>query len=163
MIVTKLDSDCFSRTEPRHGWYTLHSPQSQSATFAFEPQQVHQAAEWVEHTSRDLGLGETDPLRLALIAEELFANSLHHANVASDARIAIEINLEGDQIRLDYIEPGEKFNPLQVDVPDAPDLDRWPIGWLDLRLIHRFSARTGYTRDEGANRLSIWIDLNDEA
>lgn len=134
--------------------------QSQSASFAFEPQQVQQAAQWVETTSRDLGLSDSNPLRLALIAEELFANSLHHAEVEKGSEISIEIAMEGDQIRLDYVEPGKIFNPLEVEVPEAPELDRWPIGGLGLRLIHRFSARCGYTRDEGANRLSIWVDRN---
>jgi serine/threonine-protein kinase RsbW len=132
--------------------------QSQSASFAFDPQQVQQAAQWVEDTSRTLGLEASNPLRLALIAEELFANSLHHAEMDEGAEISIEIAMEGDQIRLDYVEPGKIFNPLEVDVPEAPELDRWPIGGLGLRLIHRFSARCNYTRDAGANRLSIWVD-----
>lgn len=133
-------------------------PQSQSASFAFDPQQVQQAAQWVEATSRDLGLEAANPLRLALIAEELFANSLHHAQIDKGAEISIEIATDGNQIRLDYVEPGKLFNPLEVDVPEAPELDRWPIGGLGLRLIHRFSAKCNFTRDPGANRLSIWVD-----
>jgi anti-sigma regulatory factor (Ser/Thr protein kinase) len=132
--------------------------QSQSASFAFDPQQVQQAAQWVENTSRGLGLADSNPLRLALIAEELFANSLHHADIKKDAEISFEIARDGDQIRLDYVEPGAIFNPLDVDVPEAPELDRWPIGGLGLRLIQRFSARCSYTRDPGANRLSIWVE-----
>lgn len=132
--------------------------QSQSASFAFDPLQVQQAAQWVETTSRDLGLEDSNPLRLALIAEELFANSLHHAEIEADAEISIAIARDGDQIRLDYVEPGALFNPLEIDVPEAPELDRWPIGGLGLRLIHRFSSRCSYTRDAGANRLSIWVE-----
>ncbi|WP_417516177.1 ATP-binding protein [Minwuia sp.] len=131
--------------------------QSHSASFQCLPDQVTPAAHWVEVKSASVGLSRNDPLRLALIAEELFANTLHHANVTSRSAVSFSVSRDGDEVRLDYREPGAFFNPLEADVPDTPDLNRWPIGGLGLRLIHNIPNRADYRRDGEVNHLSIWM------
>lgn len=163
MAVTKLGSDCFDGSKIRAGWYTHAMTQSQTASFAVEPQQVQPAAQWVENVARDLGLSGSDPMRLSVIAEELFANSLHHAEIEPGAEISLNLTRDGEHVRLDYVEPGQAFNPLEITVPETPNLESWPIGGLGLRLIHRFAERTGYERVGNANRLSVWLGGAGEA
>ncbi|WP_416896553.1 MAG: ATP-binding protein [Minwuia sp.] len=158
MFVTLYDSNGDQRSSFENGCYTSAMTGRHSASFKCSADQVQPAALWVEETSSALGLPEKDSLRLALVAEEMFANSLHHANLTPGGEVNISLSREGDEVRLDYREPGAAFNPLSVEVAEAPELDRWPIGGLGLRLIHNVSSRADYEREGDFNRLSIWME-----
>jgi anti-sigma regulatory factor (Ser/Thr protein kinase) len=131
--------------------------QGQSASFRCEVDQVQPAALWIQEQAAALGVSEQQGLRLALVLEEMFANTLHHGMPPADSRIDLSLCPDGGLIRLEYRDGAAAFDPFTIDIPDAPDLDSWPIGGLGLRLIRRVAERTGYERDGDTNRVTIWI------
>lgn len=155
MLMNNLD--CFRPATGRADtkWYTRDMPESHKASFTCDTAQVRPAALWVERASAELGLNRDDTRRLALILEELFANTLHHGAHRPGKEIAVRLAREDGAVRLEYRDPGEAFDPLSVEVPDAPDLDSWPIGGLGLRLIRRFAERADYRFEDGVNIVSV--------
>lgn len=140
--------------------YTCRMTGRHHASFHCHPDQVRPAAQWVEETSAELGLRDGDRKRLALVLEELFANTLEHGRSRDGDAIEVRLDREDDNVRMDYRDPGAAFNPLEIDVSGPPDLENWPVGGMGLRLIQRLATRTAYSFENGVNVISLWLRSN---
>ena len=104
------------------------------------------------------GLGDRLSMRLRLVVEELFVNTITHGHGGdSDAPVEITILVADDRVVLTYVDVAPPFDPFahvqgpEVDVP----LEHRTVGRLGLFLVTRFATRYEYARAGEANRISV--------
>ena len=119
-----------------------------------------EAIEFVEAFCADRGVAESDVLRLALVLEELFTNTVVHGHGGgSDAPVRISLHCDAAHLELVYEDSAPAFDPLDhvarapVD-PTEGVADR-PIGHLGLPLIVNMAERISYAREGGRNRIRL--------
>lgn len=112
-------------------------------------------------------LSRTTALRLTLVVEELFTNSVTHGHGGdSGATIVIGLSLHAAGVRLGYADAAPRFDPRpRFDAPPeslAALADEREPGGLGLHLVGQLAARVRYAYD-GGNRivLVIPIDISD--
>lgn len=114
--------------------------------------------DFVESCARERQLPETLVLKLRLVAEELFTNSVRHGGGLSGG-VVVTIAEEDGQVSFVYEDEGPAQDPFaQLDRGhlERPVTDR-PVGRLGLVLIDGFAESVNYERRRGRNRL--WIRL----
>lgn len=108
----------------------------------------------VEAGGREWQLPPPTLLKLRLIAEELFTNSLRHS---AGGHVAVGIEQEQGLVCFRYEDGGSAHNPfdrLDRGHLTQPVVDR-PVGRLGLVLIDGFADNIGYERLAGRNRFRI--------
>jgi anti-sigma regulatory factor (Ser/Thr protein kinase) len=104
------------------------------------------------------GLGARLSMRLRLVVEELFVNTVTHGHGGdSDAPVDISILLADDRVVLTYIDVAPPFDPFADTHTAAIDasVDERPIGGLGVFLVTRFATRYEYARAGEANRVIV--------
>ena len=118
------------------------------------------ALAFVEAFCAARGIGSDDTLRLTLIVEELFTNTVEHG-CGGDSDCAVALALDGDDehVRLDYEDAAAPFDPrphLAGAADGAGDTaQEHRVGGVGLHLVARLAARIDYTREDGRNRLRL--------
>ena len=119
-----------------------------------------EAIEFVEAFCADLGVADGDALRLSLVLEELFSNTVVHGHGGdSDAPVRLHLRADASHLELTYQDSAPEFDPLShvaaspVD-PGATLADR-PIGQLGIPLIVNMAERISYAREGGCNRIRL--------
>ena len=106
-------------------------------------------------------------LKLALVLEELFTNTITHGfGAETDAPIRIALSASGPRsVSLVFEDSGPAFDPLAHEGhrPATPDdaFDARPIGGLGIHLVEQLASAKRYAREGGRNRL--WLTLGDAA
>ena len=113
---------------------------------------------FVERRCRELGAGRPAALRLILVAEELFINTVMHGYggnspkhvtlIVRDAGTEIELVAEDDAPAFD---PFEKIPKISADPKDAS------VGGLGRVLVAGISSRHGYERRGRRNRVTVGV------
>ena len=104
------------------------------------------------------GMSDRLSMRLRLVVEELFVNTVTHGHGGdSDATVDITILLAGDRVVLTYVDVAPPFDPFaDVRGPAAEvTLDERPIGRLGVFLVTKFATRYEYARTGEANRVIV--------
>lgn len=120
-----------------------------------------EAAAFVETFCNLHGIGRADILRLTLIVEELFTNTVEHGyRGESDAPIHITLSAGIGELGLLYEDAASRYDPLsrlsaQSDLAAA--VDSRPIGGLGIHLVRQLSRSARYVHEGGRNRL--WLRL----
>jgi serine/threonine-protein kinase RsbW len=100
-------------------------------------------------------------LRLTLLVEELFTNTVTHGHGGdSEAPVRLECEVTSGHIGLVYEDTGPPHDPFaNVVVPDtkAAAEDR-PVGGLGLLLVSAMARQVEYRRLDDRNRISLVID-----
>ena len=118
------------------------------------------ATAFVEACCAQCGVARDDVLRLVLITEELFTNTVVHGDSAgADAPVQITLHIEDAEILLDYSDESAPFDPLaRLDDALAPlgadPAARGP-GGLGVPLVVQLASRIRYARVNGRNCLHI--------
>lgn len=115
-------------------------------------------AAFVEEVSALAEFTHHDCLRLTLVLEELFTNTVEHG-FGGDSEEAVEITCEPEpgRVAVTYEDGAPRFDPraLVPPVDGAPAaVDRAP-GGLGLLLVARMAVEIDYARVEGRNRISL--------
>lgn len=104
------------------------------------------------------GMGDRLSMRLRLVVEELFVNTVTHGHGGDcDAPVEITIVVEDDRVVLTYVDVAPPFDPFaHVHGPesDVPLEDR-TVGRLGVFLVTKFATRYEYVRAGEANRISV--------
>lgn len=121
-----------------------------------------EATDFVERFCRLHRVGRADLLRLTLIVEELFTNTVAHGyGRESDAPIYISLRPDGDAVALLYEDAAPPYDPLfqlsGVAANLAAAVESRPIGKLGVHLIRQLSEDERYAHEDGRNRL--WLRL----
>jgi len=108
------------------------------------------------------GLGRDACLRLTLLVEELFTNTVVHGHGAdSDEPVRLDCDVTPGRIALTYEDTGPAHDPFgQVVVPDADaDIEDRPVGGLGVLLVSAMAQQVEYRRDGDRNRISLVIGI----
>ena len=94
---------------------------------------------------------------VSLAIEELVTNCIKYGyKDAKDHTIDFVLNVEDGTLRMDVIDDGNPFNPLDAPRPDLTlPPERRPIGGLGLHLLRELADDMRYERRDGTNRLSM--------
>jgi len=108
------------------------------------------------------GVGHDDRLRLNLVIEELFTNSVRHGHGRdSDSPVWVGFGESPDQLTLEIEDTAPPFNPfarkVNVDVP----LEERRIGGLGVYLARELSARSEYAYVFGRNCVRLQLSRKD--
>jgi anti-sigma regulatory factor (Ser/Thr protein kinase) len=111
------------------------------------------------------GIDRDDALRLTLIIEELFTNTIEHGHGGEcDAAIRIALSFHEGAVTLLYEDSAPRYDPLSQDSVAAStleeDIDARSIGGLGVRLVRELASEARYAYEEGNNRL--WLTLKSE-
>lgn len=132
---------------------------SEARIFQARSAQLALAIAFVEEVCERQGVAPGDVLRLTLIVEELFTNTLMHGHRGDhDSSVHIELQVGPTQLELCFADQAPPFDPLcyLATLPglDKPVEERKP-GGLGLELVARMSERLDYVHAEGFNRLRL--------
>jgi serine/threonine-protein kinase RsbW len=108
------------------------------------------------------GIARNDALRLTLVIEELFSNTVRHGyGVESEAPIGLTLGVHEGLITLLYEDRAPRFDPLaSMAAPPASltePIERRPVGGLGVHLLGRLVQGARYSYEDGSNRL--WLTL----
>ena len=109
------------------------------------------------------GLGDRLSMRLRLVAEELFVNTVTHGHGGDcDAPVEVTVRVAADRVVLTYVDVAPPFDPF-ADVPrpetDLPLEDR-TVGGLGVFLVTKFATRYEYARIGETNRITVELPAN---
>lgn len=115
---------------------------------------------FVEGFCRERGIGNEHRLRVTLVLEELFTNTVAHGHRGdAEAPIHVSLSRDGDDVTLLYEDSAPPYDPLATGSVDplahVGGTGSRPIGGLGVRLVGALvrDARYGY---EG-NRNRLWL------
>ena len=97
-------------------------------------------------------------MRLRLVVEELFVNTVTHGHGGdSDAPVEITILVAEDRVVLTYEDVAPPFDPFaHVYGPEVGvSLENRTVGRLGVFLVTKFATRYEYVRAGEANRISV--------
>jgi serine/threonine-protein kinase RsbW len=104
------------------------------------------------------GMSDRLSMRLRLVVEELFVNTVTHGHGGDcDAPVEITILVEDDRVVLTYQDVAPPFDPFahvhgpEVGVP----LEDRTVGRLGVFLVTKFATRYAYARAGEANRINV--------
>ena len=116
------------------------------------------AIAFVETFCQEHVLAPDDGLRLSLVVEELFTNTVVHGHGGDcDEPVRIGLSASPSHIDLSYQDSAPPFDPLEhlARCPIDPDLIDRPVGRVGIALVVGMAVRAGYARDNGSNRLNL--------
>lgn len=119
---------------------------------------------FLESFCADAGLARETCLRLNLLLEELFTNTVQHGHGGdSDLPIWVSVASGGDaRVSVSYEDSAPPFNPyarLPDRAPDTP-LERRRLGGLGVLLTRKLSASRDYAYLYGRNCIRLALQLN---
>jgi serine/threonine-protein kinase RsbW len=122
------------------------------------------ATAFVEAFCELQGIDHADALRLTLVVEELFTNTVHHGHAGDcEAPVGIALAADGSFLTLRYEDSAPPFDPLQHLDRVAPDWDaaveERRIGGLGLHLLAQMAHRLDYSFTDGRNRVHLVLKL----
>jgi len=106
------------------------------------------------------GLGRDTCLRLTLLVEELFTNTVVHGHEGdSEAPVRIECEVSPGRVALTYEDTGPAHDPFARVIP--PDtgagVEERPVGGLGVLLVSEMAQQVEYQRAGDRNRISLVI------
>lgn len=103
-----------------------------------------------------------DAMRLALIVEELFTNTVVHGyRGESDAPIVMVLSARDDDVVILDEDAAPRFDPLSVPPVDvSTPIESRPIGDLGVHLVRQFAGTARYVREDVRNQL--WLSVRCE-
>lgn len=113
---------------------------------------------FVEDAGEAAGLKREESLKLLLIVEELFANTVMHGyGVESDAPVWIALEPGAKGLTLSYEDEAPPHDPLSSFTPMKTSvlLDEQPIGGHGVRLIRKLATDLSYRRERDRNCIRL--------
>jgi anti-sigma regulatory factor (Ser/Thr protein kinase) len=112
---------------------------------------------WAEAFGAAAGADRGAVLRLVLVLEELFTNTVVHGYGTGEGPVWVALASGDAGIEVTYEDAGPAFNPM-ADVPPPADprsLDMVPLGGLGLALVRGLTTSARYARVDDRNRLTL--------
>ena len=119
---------------------------------------VREVREFVESFCRDAGVVRPPSLRLNLVIEELFTNTVKYGHGGdSDSPVWIALQAESAKVTLTYLDQSPPFNPFDTSVrPElGGEIEQRKVGGLGVLLATELAAQLEYAYLYGRNRLRL--------
>jgi ubiquinone/menaquinone biosynthesis C-methylase UbiE/anti-sigma regulatory factor (Ser/Thr protein kinase) len=142
---------------PPHASFTLHV---RGAVDAIAPATAQADAWLVEHQA------SADARYLVSLAiEELVTNCIKYGYRDTAAHVIdIALSIVDRSLRMEVIDDGQPFNPLDAPAPDLSlPLEKRPIGGLGLHLLRALADDVRYERQDGTNRLLLTTRMRERS
>ena len=121
-------------------------------SFAASNDASSEACALAENWARIAGLPEVLILRLVLVIEELFTNTIKHGYCGESNRpVRISLVRVDDMAHLDYRDQGPPFDPIHTTFPIPEDLPPAEVGGMGLQLIQTLGCSASYVYEVGWN------------
>ena len=111
-------------------------------------------------------LARNDLLRLTLIVEELFTNTIRHGHRQDcDDPVTIELELVSGRVALAYQDCAPPFDPVAASLLTEVEtiLEHRPVGGLGILLALAMSHEANYSLVDGRNRVELTLARSDDA
>ena len=134
-----------------------------SAVFPARLDALPRICAFVEDSCDQAAVPRHDCLRLTLLVEELFTNTVVHGHGRdSDAPVRLALTLIAAAIAVEYEDTARPFNPFAVARPtsDADDVDRREVGGLGITLITTMADDIAYACRDGKNQIHFRLRLS---
>ncbi|MAT56621.1 MAG: serine/threonine protein kinase [Ignavibacteriae bacterium] len=118
---------------------------------------LNKLAEFIENFGEEHELSPKNIFELNLILDELITNIISYAyEDDSDHIIELDINKEKDELKIQLIDDGKEFNPLEKEeVKLDEDLDERKIGGLGIHIVKEKTDEIKYKRESNKNILML--------
>jgi serine/threonine-protein kinase RsbW len=138
------------------------SPQARFEGAARMPSLV-EATLFIEAFCARHAIDRRDALRLSLIVEELWTNTVVHGHGGgSDAPVKLSLRVDPARVSLDYADTAPPYDPLawlsQGQAALAADLADRPVGQLGITLVAELATQLSYAHRDGWNCLHLELD-----
>ena len=133
---------------------------SRVAQFLARLDQLRPMQAFLEAFCAETGTPRPDCLRLNLVLEELFTNTVKHGHRGDcDAPVWIGLSRSGDAVQVVYEDKAPPFNPYAHLPEDPPDttLELRKVGGLGVLLTKQLAASRDYTYLFGRNRIRLTL------
>lgn len=129
-----------------------------NATFIATNAASTDACVHAEGWARNAGLPEVQILRLVLVIEELFTNTIKHGYCEESNRpVHISLGYRDGLIMLDYRDQAPPFDPISNVEKTAAYNPPNQIGGMGLRLIQSLGINASYENSEGWNSVKLAV------
>ncbi|HEX4858557.1 MAG TPA: ATP-binding protein [Usitatibacteraceae bacterium] len=136
----------------------MAGPAIHEACFAARLESLGELRRFLEQAAGSAGLNRTQALKLQLIAEELFVNTVRHGHGGGDAALVwVVLEVAGPSVRLDYIDQAPPFNSLTCAVAPLPagTGESHRVGGLGVRLVRELTCSAEYAFLFGRNHTRL--------
>jgi anti-sigma regulatory factor (Ser/Thr protein kinase) len=106
------------------------------------------------------GLARDDCLRLTLLVEELFTNTVAHGHGQdSEAPVRLVFDVAPGRVGLLYEDTCPPHDPFAAVAPPdgTAEVEERPVGGLGLVLIAALASEVQYRREDGKNLISLTV------
>ena len=106
------------------------------------------------------GLGRETCLRLTLLVEELFTNTVVHGHGGdTEEPVRLECAVTPGRIALTYEDTGPAHDPFAriIRPDDAAEVEDRPVGGLGVLLVSAMAQQVEYRRVDDRNRISLVV------
>ena len=127
-----------------------------TAVFPAHRDALPRVCAFVEGVCERVDVPARDSLRLMLLIEELFVNTVVHGHGADgDAPVHLALTRIPSGMAVEYEDTARPFNPFANARPasEASDVDEREIGGLGITLITTMADDIGYDWTDGRNRI----------
>jgi serine/threonine-protein kinase RsbW len=118
---------------------------------------------FVEASCERAGVPPRDSLRLTLLIEELFTNTVVHGHGQdTEAPVRLALTRIPSAMAVEYEDTARPFNPFAVARPpiESADVDQHHVGGLGITLITTMAEELGYARGDGKNQIRFHLRLS---
>jgi anti-sigma regulatory factor (Ser/Thr protein kinase) len=131
-----------------------------SRTFPARLSAFSEVVALLEEFGLNAGLGREDAMRLLLIVEELFTNTVRHGHGGdSDAPVDVTLSTAAAHVQLTYEDTAPQYDPLaaarHADI--SSPLEHRPVGGLGMLLTVTMSSDARYVHVNGRNRVELTL------
>jgi anti-sigma regulatory factor (Ser/Thr protein kinase) len=133
-------------------------PDDDRRAFVARLPMLHDALDFVAAFAALKGLSERDLLRLQLVVEELFTNTIMHGyGQECDEPIEIALGAAPGRVRLQYQDAADPYDPARALATSrvSEPLEQRPVGHLGVHLVAAIVDDMRYARIGGRNELQI--------
>jgi anti-sigma regulatory factor (Ser/Thr protein kinase) len=133
---------------------------SRVAQFLARLDQLRPMQAFLEAFCAETALPRPDCLRLNLVLEELFTNTVKHGHRGDcDAPVWVALSRVGDAVQVVYEDKAPAFNPYAHLPDDPPDttLELRKVGGLGVLLTKELAASRDYAYLFGRNRIRLML------
>lgn len=127
--------------------------------FVAKFENLDEIRDFVGVIAREAGFRDRDVYNIQLATDEAASNIMEHAyEGVTDGMLEISCGMDGDAIRIVFVDHGDPFDPSDVPAPDlSADLSDRKIGGLGIYLMHKLMDEVHYQSDSGKNNTLTMI------